>query len=89
MMLLKYEHVRAAPALPHIVEVFLFFNQPSSSSPFQESQNVTILPNNKKKHLIKYKKFTPATFDLDRFENLCDYSVEEGRLQKKSGLNLV
>ena len=89
-MLLKCQHGRAAPALPHIVEFFLhFFNQPSSSSPFQESQNVTILPNNKKKHLIKYKKFTPATFDLDRFENLCDYSVEEGRLQKKSGLNLV
>ena len=35
------------------------------------------------------KSSSPVTFDLDRFENLCDYSVEERRLQKKSGLNLV
>ena len=47
MMLLKYEHLGAAPALPHIVEVFHFFNKPSSSSPFQESQSRTILPNKK------------------------------------------
>ena len=47
MMLLKYEHLGAAPALPHIVEVFHFSNKPSPSSPFQESQNGTILPNKK------------------------------------------
>ena len=88
MMLLKYEHLGAAPALPHIVEVFHFFQSTFIEFPIPgiaEPDNFA----QQKNTWSNIKSSSPVTFDLDRFENLCDYSVEEGRLQKKSGLNLV
>ena len=89
MMLLKYEHIRAAPRPATHRGDFSLFQSTFIEFPIPGIAECDNFAQQQKKHLIKYKKFTPATFDLDRFENLCDYSVAEGRLQKKSGLNLV